>query len=83
MDTGSFSSHHFKVDKLKDLGFWVLGLFRDWFFFYVVDGLFLPGLLAIVLLARYVGDVVIGMLAGVFCALALLAKKIVVPGTFS
>ena len=32
----------------------------------VVDGLFLPGLLAIVLLlmlARYVGDVVIGMLA--------------------
>ena len=50
----------------------------------VVDGLFLPGLLSIVLLARYVGDVVIGMLAGVvFCALAVLAKKIVVPGTFS
>ena len=46
----------------------------------VVDGLFLLGLLAIVLLPWYVGDVACRV---VFCALAMLAKKIVVPGTFS
>ena len=37
---------------------------NHWFNSHVVDGLFLPVLLAIVLLAGYVGDVVIGMLAG-------------------